>query len=104
MSVGMLDAIKVELALLKGLELAGYVPTVLTEAGPCVPYYQLAGVDRFVSWSDFMQPERVVIGTSSDTASALLVKLYEPLNATCGCAHRQIRGVNGASTAPPGND
>lgn len=30
---------------------------------------------------DFMQPDRVVIGTSSDTAAGLLVKLYEPLNA-----------------------
>lgn len=55
-SVGMLDAIKVELALLKALELAGYTPTVLTEPGPCRPYYRLAGVDRFVSWDDFMRP------------------------------------------------
>ena len=30
---------------------------------------------------DFMFPDRVVIGTSSDRASALLIKLYEPLNA-----------------------
>ena len=30
---------------------------------------------------DFMHPDRVVIGTSSDTAASLLVKLYEPLNA-----------------------
>lgn len=30
---------------------------------------------------DFMFPDRVVIGTSSDRASALLTKLYEPLNA-----------------------
>lgn len=30
---------------------------------------------------DFMHPDRVVIGTSSDKASSLLVKLYEPLNA-----------------------
>ncbi|MBM3462441.1 MAG: UDP-glucose/GDP-mannose dehydrogenase family protein [Armatimonadetes bacterium] len=30
---------------------------------------------------DFMHPDRVVIGTSSDRAASLLVKLYEPLNA-----------------------
>lgn len=30
---------------------------------------------------DFMKPDRVVIGASSDRAAALLVKLYEPLNA-----------------------
>jgi hypothetical protein len=56
MGVGMLDAIKVELALIKGLELAGYVPTVLTEPGPCLWYYRLAGVDRFVAWNDFLRP------------------------------------------------
>lgn len=30
---------------------------------------------------DFMNPDRVVIGTSSDRAAQILVKLYEPLNA-----------------------
>jgi UDPglucose 6-dehydrogenase len=30
---------------------------------------------------DFMRPDRVVIGTSSERAASLLVKLYEPLNA-----------------------
>lgn len=52
----MLGAIKVELALVKALELAGYTATVLTERGPCLPYYRLAGVDRFVSWDEFLEP------------------------------------------------
>jgi len=30
---------------------------------------------------DFMHPDRVVLGTTSDRAAALLTKLYEPLNA-----------------------
>ncbi len=31
--------------------------------------------------NDFLQPDRVIIGVTSDRAASLLVKLYEPLNA-----------------------
>lgn len=55
-SVGMLEIIKVELALVKALEIAGYTPTVLAEPGLYRRYYRLAGVDRFVSWDEFLEP------------------------------------------------
>ena len=54
-SLGWTDAMKVELGLLKGLEMAGFVPVVLTYRNPLlVKYHRLAGVKRFVFWDQCM--------------------------------------------------
>ena len=51
---GILQLVKVEMALIKGLELAGYEPVVLTRRNPwLVKYYRLAGVEEIFSWGDF---------------------------------------------------
>ena len=52
---------------------------------------------------DFMFPDRVVIGTSSERASALLTKLYEPLNAPLLLTdHRECRADQALRQRVPG--
>lgn len=56
-SSGMLEVIKVELALIKAFELAGYRPIVLTYQNPqFLKYYELVGISEFVFWEDFLEP------------------------------------------------
>ena len=60
-----INGAKIELALIKGLELAGYVPVVLTDRS-FVKLYKLAGVTEFVFWEDFTNR------LDGDTADAVL--------------------------------
>lgn len=58
--MGLTQGIAVELALIKGLELAGFSPVVLAPRDPvAVRYYRLAGVHRVCFWDDFMKPLRL---------------------------------------------
>ncbi|HYE84976.1 MAG TPA: hypothetical protein VEA16_01385 [Vicinamibacterales bacterium] len=49
-------AMRIELALIKGLQMAGFSSTVLSDRGDLEPYYRLAGVTDFVTWSAFEEP------------------------------------------------
>ena len=52
---GFAQAVKVELGLIKGLELAGFEPVVLTSRDPWLAkYYELDGVDTVRCWEDFL--------------------------------------------------
>lgn len=46
-------AMRIELALIKGLQLAGFAPAVLSDRGDLERYYRLAGVADFVTWDAF---------------------------------------------------
>ena len=53
--IGFVDGVKVELALIKGLQLAGFEPVVLAWRDPwLVRFYRLAGVRRIVFWDEFL--------------------------------------------------
>jgi hypothetical protein len=53
--VGALNVVKLELGLLKGLELAGFLPVVLLDRDPWLArYFQLAGVKRLLYWDQFL--------------------------------------------------
>jgi hypothetical protein len=47
---------QIEIGLLKGLELGGFVPTVLTNRSDLEKLYRLAGVQRFERWDQFREP------------------------------------------------
>lgn len=47
-----INGAKIELGLIKGLELAGYTPVVLTDRS-FVKLYRVAGVTSFIHWEDF---------------------------------------------------
>lgn len=49
---GTINGARVEMALIKGLELAGFVPVVLTESW-LEKHFRLAGVRQFVRWEQF---------------------------------------------------
>ena len=54
-SVGSVQAVGAEIGLLKGLELAGYSPVVLSPPDPwLVRHYRLAGVEEVLFWDDFV--------------------------------------------------
>ncbi len=53
---GTMTGAKVETALIKGLELGGFVPAVLTDKR-FVKYYRLAGVHAFAHWEQFLHVE-----------------------------------------------
>lgn len=56
-SIGFLDGVKMELALIKGLELAGFVPVVLTRRDPwLVKYYELTGTNEILFRDEFAHP------------------------------------------------
>jgi hypothetical protein len=50
---GTLNGTQIELPLIKGLELAGFVPYVLTNRTDLEKHYRLAGVHSFVRWDAF---------------------------------------------------
>jgi hypothetical protein len=47
---GTLNGAQIEMALIKALELGGFVPVVLTERPELEKHFGIAGVDRFVRW------------------------------------------------------
>lgn len=62
-SIGFIDGVRTELGLIKGLELAGFTPVVLSHRNPwLIRYYKLAGVEEFLFWDEFAD--------SIDTAAA----------------------------------
>ena len=59
MAKGTIDGAKIELGLIKGLELGGFVPVVLADRA-LAKFYRLAGVREFVHWDDFIDYTRPV--------------------------------------------
>lgn len=56
-SLGSVSPVGIELALLKGLELAGLEPVVLMHRHPALSrYYRLAGVRRMLTWDEVSPP------------------------------------------------
>ena len=53
---GTVHGAQIELGLLKGLELAGFTPVVLTDR-TLEKFYRLAGVSTFIRWEDFAAAE-----------------------------------------------
>lgn len=64
---GTVHGAQIELALLKGLELGGFTPVVLTDRS-LEKYYRLAGVGSFLRWEDFTLSE------PTERARALVAK------------------------------
>jgi len=52
---GTVHGAQIELGLLKGLELAGFTPVVLTDRS-LEKFYRLAGVSEFLRWEDYSPP------------------------------------------------
>lgn len=53
-SIGFIDGVKVEIGLIKALELAGFKTFVLSSRDPwIIKYYKLAGVNELLYWDDF---------------------------------------------------
>lgn len=52
---GTLNGTQVELPLIKGLEMAGFVPVVLTNRTDLEKHYRLAGVREFIRWDAFTE-------------------------------------------------
>lgn len=56
-SIGFVDGAKMELGVLKALQLAGFEPVVLTAGDPWLArYYRLAGVRRMLAWDGAADP------------------------------------------------
>lgn len=55
---GTVHGAQIELGLIKGLELAGFTPVVLTDRA-LEKFYRLAGVTEFLRWEDYSPPEPV---------------------------------------------
>jgi UDPglucose 6-dehydrogenase len=52
--------------------------------------------------ADFLHPDRIVVGTDSDRAAAIMAKIYEPLTSGRYYAHSEaIDGVCSADAPPP---
>ncbi len=57
-SLGMVDVVRVELALIKAFEAAGYVPCVVMDYDPdLVQYYKAAGISNIQFWDDYGYPD-----------------------------------------------
>jgi hypothetical protein len=67
---GTLKGTQVELGLIKGLELAGFVPVVLTDQ-TLQKHYRLAGVREFVTWEDFTPLSPVDTAAIADKATCI---------------------------------
>jgi hypothetical protein len=63
---GTLNGTQVELPLIKGLELAGFVPVVLTDRSDLHKHYRLGGVRSFVRWDTYSESHPI------DEAAALV--------------------------------
>jgi hypothetical protein len=76
---GTINGAKIEVGLLKGLELGGFVPVVLTDRR-FVKYYRLAGVRHFIHWEQFTEQAPVAeaeafIAAARDVADLLPVEV-----------------------------
>lgn len=91
---GFADGVKVELGLIKGLELAGFEPVVLTWRDPWLAkYYELAGVSSLWYWDDLVRP-------ASAAAVRELVAAIRSSDDLLGAAWEGVRvGRFAASTA-----
>jgi hypothetical protein len=67
---GTLKGTQVELGLIKGIELAGFVPVVLTDRS-LQKHYRLAGVTEFVCWEDFPQRPAIDMQAIADAATCV---------------------------------
>lgn len=65
---GTLKGAQVEIGLIKGLELGGFVPVVLTNRSDLKKHFRLAGVKHFVRWDQFREP------VPSERAEAIVAK------------------------------
>jgi hypothetical protein len=75
---GTLNGAQVELSLIKGLELAGFVPVVLTNRTDLEKHYRLAGVRSFARWDAFSRepsPENHATATAWVTSATSLEDL-----------------------------
>ncbi len=70
---GFSQTVRTELGLIKGLEMAGFTPSVLTPPDPwLMRHYELAGVERLFWWDDFLsRPHVPSTGTISTDLSSL---------------------------------
>lgn len=50
---GTVNGMQIELPLTKGIELGGFVPTVLTSRPDLIKLYRLGGIQSFVRWAEF---------------------------------------------------
>ena len=82
MGKGTANGAKIEQFLIKGLELAGYTPIVLTERD-LTKFYRLAGVTQFLYWDDFSD---VRDGMDADVVGPRLASLDELLAVECAGA------------------
>jgi hypothetical protein len=67
---GTLKGAQVELGLIKGIELAGFVPVVLTDQ-TLEKHYRLAGVTEFVRWEDAAGPSDVDVESIAAGAACI---------------------------------
>lgn len=77
---GTLNGTQVELSLIKGLELAGFVPVVLTNRSDLEKHYRLAGVRSFVRWDAFSRepsPENLATATALVASATSLEDLIK---------------------------
>lgn len=89
---GTVDGAKIELGLIKGLERAGFVSSVLTERR-FVKYYKLAGVNDFLFWEHFTDPQDL-------RAAEAVIKQLTTIEDLLGFEHSGARvGKFAASTA-----
>ena len=58
-SLGFVDGVQMELGLIKGLEMAGFSPVVLTARDPLITeYHKLTGSSQVLFWDEFISPVR----------------------------------------------
>lgn len=69
---GTLNGTQIELPLIKGLELAGFVPVVLTDRSDLHKHYRLAGVKSFVRWDTYTEPQPTAIASQYVAGAATL--------------------------------
>jgi hypothetical protein len=67
---GTLKGTQVELGLIKGVELAGFMPVVLTDQA-LQKHYRLAGVTEFVRWEDFTERPAVNVRAMAEAATCI---------------------------------
>jgi len=92
-SFSFVDIVKVELGLIKGLELAGFEPVVLTCRDRwLVKYFELAGVKRILFWDEYL-------GAKDLKTADRIVQNFRSFEDLLSCEHRGVRvGRFAAST------